>query len=396
MSNIQVVNLADNINAAILKINQNFSEIDLSKLTEDEVNALIQSALDNFDVGLDADAVRAVIEGADLDLGSNKILYSNVFPTESDLPSASAYHGMFAHVHATGAGYFAHAGSWVKLANAGDLGAGSLDDLSDVQLTSNVLVGHVLKWDGTNWTNLEDASGGGGGPTDPGENGTSFYQATIYQRSPTQPTTPSGGTFDFPTATLTPPSDWSGTIPAGDDDLWACNFLFRDYLSQQGTITATDWSEPYKLGGIVDANNGDSYAQVSVFKRSTTSLTAPTGGSFDFGDQTLTPPAGWSIVPPLAQDEDGNPTGDLYVSSGIATNAELSDPTGEDTDISWTNPVKTSTGLDGQTVSPSSRRQYTARFLNQPDGKSVTLSQLHLNQKVVSSTSVTRYSVAIH
>lgn len=348
MSNIQVVNLADNINAAILKINQNFSEIDLSKLTEDEVNALIQSALDNFDVGLDADAVRAVIEGADLDLGSNKILYSNVFPTESDLPSASAYHGMFAHVHATGAGYFAHAGSWVKLANAGDLGAGSLDDLSDVQLTSNVLVGHVLKWDGTNWTNLEDASGGGGGPTDPGENGTSFYQATIYQRSPTQPTTPSGGTFDFPTATLTPPSDWSGTIPAGDDDLWACNFLFRDYLSQQGTITATDWSEPYKLGGIVDANNGDSYAQVSVFKRSTTSLTAPTGGSFDFGDQTLTPPAGWSIVPPLAQDEDGNPTGDLYVSSGIATNAELSDPTGEDTNISWTNPVKTSTGLDGQ------------------------------------------------
>jgi len=348
MSNIQVVNLADNINAAILKINQNFAEIDLSKLSEAEVNALIQAALADFDVGLDADAVRAVIEGANLDMGSNKIFYSNVFQNESDLPSASTYHGMFAHVHGTGAAYFAHAGQWVKLANAGDAGAGTLSDLSDVQLTSNVLIGHVLKWDGTKWTNLEDSTGGGGGPTDPSENGTSFYQATIYRRASSQPTTPSGGTFDFPTVTLTPPSGWSGTIPAGEEDLWACNFLFRDFLSQQGTITADDWSTPYKLGGITDANSGDSYAQVSVFRRSTTTLTAPSGGSFDFGSQVLTPPTDWSIVPPLAQDENGNSTGDLYVSSGIATNAGLSDPQGEDTDINWTDPVKTSTGLDGQ------------------------------------------------
>ena len=349
MSNpIQTINLADNINAAIHKINQNFQNA--QGLTEEEVIALIAQY---DDTGLTESEIRAFLASTTLDLGSNKILYSNVFPTEADLPDASAYHGMFAHVHATGAAYFAHGGQWIELANKSDVGTGSsdvesLEDLDDVQFNSPVLVGHVLKWDGTKWTNLEDSSGGGGGPTDPGENGTSFYQATIYQRSPTQPATPSGGTFDFPNVTLTPPSGWSGTIPAGDDDLWACNFLFRDYLSQQGTITATDWSEPYKLGGIVDANNGDSYAQVSIFKRSTTSLTAPTGGSFDFGSQVLTPPTGWSIVPPLPQDEDGNPTGDLYVSSGIATNAGLADPTGEDTDINWTNPVKTSTGLDGQ------------------------------------------------
>ena len=290
MSNIQVVNLADNINAAILKINQNFAEVDLSKLTEAEVNALIQSALDDFDVGLDAAAVRALIEGADLDLGSNKIFYSNVFQNESDLPSASTYHGMFAHVHGTAAAYFAHAGQWVKLANAGDIGSSdveSLDDLSDVQLTSNVLIGHVLKWDGTKWTNLEDSTGSGGGDS---ENGTSFYQATVYKRATSQPTTPSGGTFDFPSATLTPPSDWEGTIPDGSDDLWACNFLFRDFLSQQGTITATTWSEPYRLAGLIDVNsNGESYAQVSIYRRwsapangSEPVLLSPTGGSFDF------------------------------------------------------------------------------------------------------------------
>ena len=46
---------------------------------------------------------------------TGKILYSNVYSTEGDLPSASTYHGMFAHVHGTGKGYFAHGGNWIKL-----------------------------------------------------------------------------------------------------------------------------------------------------------------------------------------------------------------------------------------------------------------------------------------
>jgi hypothetical protein len=36
----------------------------------------------------------------------------------TDLPLASQYHGMFAHVHTTGSAYFAHGGNWVKLANS--------------------------------------------------------------------------------------------------------------------------------------------------------------------------------------------------------------------------------------------------------------------------------------
>ena len=35
-----------------------------------------------------------------------------------DLPSATTYHGMFAHVHTTGSAYFAHSGNWVQLANS--------------------------------------------------------------------------------------------------------------------------------------------------------------------------------------------------------------------------------------------------------------------------------------
>ena len=73
-----------------------------------------------------AKAVSAV-QAVNLNMGSNnitttgKILFSNVYSAEGDLPNASTYHGMFAHVHATGAGYFAHGGNWIKLANNSQL-----------------------------------------------------------------------------------------------------------------------------------------------------------------------------------------------------------------------------------------------------------------------------------
>ena len=68
-----------------------------------------------------------------IDMGANnitttgKVLFGNVYATEGDLPSGSTYHGMFAHVHATGKGYYSHAGAWVQLANAGASGGGYED-----------------------------------------------------------------------------------------------------------------------------------------------------------------------------------------------------------------------------------------------------------------------------
>ena len=83
----------------------------------------------------DADAIAAVT-GADLDMAGNKVLFGNVYDALVDLPNASSYHGMFAHVHATGKGYFAHSGAWVELANASDIpdgggGASNFSDLGD-------------------------------------------------------------------------------------------------------------------------------------------------------------------------------------------------------------------------------------------------------------------------
>ena len=57
----------------------------------------------------------------DINGNGNKMLFANVYSATGDLPSASTYHGMFAHVHGTGKGYFAHAGAWVELANQSDL-----------------------------------------------------------------------------------------------------------------------------------------------------------------------------------------------------------------------------------------------------------------------------------
>ena len=100
-----------------------------------------------------------------IDMGSNditttgKIKFANVYSTEADLPSASTYHGMFAHVHSTGAGYFAHAGSWVKLASETYVGnqitaAGSYSDASvDSHLNrSTATTGQTLIWNGTDYS----------------------------------------------------------------------------------------------------------------------------------------------------------------------------------------------------------------------------------------------------
>lgn len=400
MSNIKTINLADHINSAIDKINENFVEVmSNAGLTEEEVIALIAQYSDG---GLTEAEIRTALASTTLDLGGNKILYSNAYSNKSDLPDASTYHGMFAHVHNapdTGA-YYAHAGQWVKLANSGEVGGGgatSLDELSDVDTSgkqagqflhwtgtgwdaangsvssldelSDVTVssptsGEVLKWDGTKWANLPDSTGGGGGG-DQGPSGTSSFQATIYARSgrTSQPATPTGGQYTFSgndnKGNLVVPTSsdvtWSPSIPApdGDKDIWACTYRFVDFQSETDTIVADTWSTPYLVGGPpVDADAVASYAQLSAYKRSTTILTAadkPTGGQFRFSTRFYEAPAGW-------EESAYSDEGDLYVSSGVATDA------GGDLDqsIVWSDPIKSSTGIDGtSTVEKAVYRRVT-------------------------------------
>ena len=126
----------------------------------------IPVALSDFGVG-----------SQDIDFGSQKILYSNVYSTLTDLQAVNAgtYHGMVAHVHATGSVYFAHANQWVRLANASELGSGgatAINQLTDVD-TSGILDGQVLKWDASasSFVAATDLTGGGGGGITDGDKG---------------------------------------------------------------------------------------------------------------------------------------------------------------------------------------------------------------------------------
>ena len=317
INSLQTIDLADKINEAIDKINENFHFVeDSAGLSQEEVIALIQQ---HSGGGLTIQQIRDALKDNDLDIGTGKILYSNHFPnkTELDKIDPATYHGMFAHTHDNGAAYFSHGNEWVRLAR--------YDELGD----------------------------GGSGPS------RTPFPATIYTRSSTQPDTPHGGTFDFDTGTLTVPTTkadaspldktWTEEVPSGSAKLWISNYTFVDDNANTNVIEAEDWSVPAELSsGIVDQNNGELYAQLTVYRRFDTDETVvkPSGGSFNFDPtaaDVFVVPTGWYSVPPSVETQ----AGDLYVASGIATTNGLADGETIDTTIDWGQPIKTSTGLNG-------------------------------------------------
>jgi len=72
-------------------------------------NNLSVGGISTFTSNIDANGI---IEGI---AGQNKI--PSLYNAFSDLPNAGTYHGMFAHVHEHGRGYFAHGGAWYELVN---------------------------------------------------------------------------------------------------------------------------------------------------------------------------------------------------------------------------------------------------------------------------------------
>ena len=108
-------------------------------LREDMAN-LPAGTIDNADIN-----TSAAISGTKIspDFGSQdiittgKIKFANVYSTEGDLPSASTYHGMFAHVHATGLAYYAHGGNWHKLAkNDAPSFTGNISSTGNITITN--------------------------------------------------------------------------------------------------------------------------------------------------------------------------------------------------------------------------------------------------------------------
>ena len=94
----------------------------------------------------------------DINGNGNKVLFANVYATEGDLPSASTYHGMFAHVHATGKGYYAHAGNWIVLANETTTLALSGGAMTGAITTNSTFDGRDVATDGSKLDSIESGA----------------------------------------------------------------------------------------------------------------------------------------------------------------------------------------------------------------------------------------------
>ena len=176
--------------------------------------------------------------GGDIALGSGnltttgKLLYANNYDNLGDLPGASTYHGMFAHVHGTGKGYFAHAGAWTELLDVNS----SMADLGDVDLTVAPTDGQVLKWEQSSgsWKAANDLTGGGGGGL------------ALTDLSASNATASGGGSLSYNSGsgafTFTPP-DLSNFLTTETDPVFSA--------SDAAAVTAAgiaNWNTAYSWG----------------------------------------------------------------------------------------------------------------------------------------------------
>tara|TARA_B100000900_G_scaffold217795_2_gene184500 strand:- start:1136 stop:2857 length:1722 start_codon:yes stop_codon:yes gene_type:complete len=144
----------------------------------------------------------------------NKLYFSNNFATLTDLQavSASTYHGMFAHVHAEGHGYFGHAGGWQQLIDT----TSSINELGDVDDAMSPSDGYVLKWEASSstWKAQPDLVGSGGSGI------------VLGDLSVNQVTASGGGSLSYGNTTgvftYTPP-DLSGYLTTETDPVFAAS-----------------------------------------------------------------------------------------------------------------------------------------------------------------------------
>jgi len=88
------------------------------------------------------------------------------FANQAAFPSATTYHGAIAHSHADGTMYFAHGGSWERLAKYSEIGSGGSGDITAVNITAGTgLTGSQSTASGDHTQTLSLAAAGIGSGT---------------------------------------------------------------------------------------------------------------------------------------------------------------------------------------------------------------------------------------
>ena len=174
-----------------------------------------------------------------------------------------------------------------------------------------------------------------------GTDGVSQAQLQIFIRASSAPNTPTGGSFVFDTATFTAPASWNKQPPAGSDPLYV-SVGIASVAGSSGTDSSIIWGSPDLLAvDGVDGGDGNSVFQGMVFKRASSTPNIPTenDGAYNFGTNTLTPPATWSVTVPAI---DGNP---VYSSTAVFS---INGTTGTDSTMTWSDPeLFVQDGADG-------------------------------------------------
>jgi hypothetical protein len=163
-------------------------------------------------------------------------------------------------------------------------------------------------------------------------------QVNIYRRSVSAPSTPSGGSYDFTTSTLTPPSGWFTSVPVGVGPVYQANGQ-AEGLSATTNASIGSWSTPAVIGAEgSNGSNGDTVVTGKVYYQTlqASAPSTPSATSYDTStgaftgltsgwsqeqptvDVTDTALLEWSSIFVIIEDSDSNQTFSFSTPSGSA------------------------------------------------------------------------------
>ena len=104
---------------------------------------------------------------------------------------------------------------------------------------------------------------------------------------------------------------------------------------REGDSGGSDADDSISVFALQTGSSGDSIREITIYRKytftSAWTVTTPTGGSYNFSNNTLTPPTGWTLNPP----SNNKRSEIVYVSNTIAQ----AQPGQTDSGLTWTTPV---------------------------------------------------------
>lgn len=140
------------------------------------------------------------------------------------------------------------------------------------------------------WREFKGEKGDKGEPGQGGQNATSNLTAFVFRSNETEPTRPSGGSWNVATNVFTPPIGWYTT----EEDLVGTIWMSWGIFTTEGTIKDS-WADPIRLTGADGQNGKDGKDVEFIYKtsnRAPSELDRPS--SVDEDDHV---PSGWTDSP---------------------------------------------------------------------------------------------------